>query len=416
MANYTEIYEIITEKKPTYKYRLDKFKKAHNYDPKTGTIEIGGTKQKFIYTGGSNKKIALPDAYNLIHAGRDSGIRMNTASFNQRHPTTSEFIANHEYGHAAEEKDKKKILRGDYGASAPTSLSGLMRNPKTTHIAKQMWREFKAGTLTQSKCDQYENRMARALDIQTNDADPVTSRTHLHNAICDIIQKHNVSSTHGRDSGEYKADYYATTHTKGGKKSGKSTLKDLARVANKQYKAKKGEFTNTNPRIRDLETEISHYNKMRKNYEISAKAHVSDSKNIHRRADILQSIADKAHAKGIENLYERRPRYGDKNGRDEWLKLRNDLSDNIKKMDQRVNKLRDIASSYNTHAYDDRFNAFRAKQKRNHGRDQRNHEQRKLNDLRKQEISGARSEINARLDAIDKLSKNKNADYIKMHK
>lgn len=416
MPNYTEIYEIITEKKPTYKYRLDKFKKAHNYNPKTGTIEIGGTKQKFIYTGGSNKKNTLPGAYNLMRAGRDSGIRMDRASFNQRHPATSEFIANHEYGHAVEEKDKKKILRGDYGDSAPTNLSGLMRNPKTTDIAKQMWREFKAGTLTQSKCDQYENRMARALDIQTNDGDPVTSRIHLHNAICDIIQKHNVSSRHGGDSDEYKADYYATTHIKGGKKSGKSALKDLDRVTNKQYKAKKGVFTNTNTRIRDLEQSISHYNKMRKNYEISAKAHDYDSKNIHRRADILRSIADEAHAKGLENLYERRPHYGDKNGRDEWLKLRNDLSDNIKKMDQRVNKLRDIASSHSTHASDDRLNAFRAKQKRNHDRDQRNHEQRKWDDLRKRAISGSRSEINARLDAIDKLSKNKNADYIKMHK
>ena len=416
MANYTEIYEIITEKKPTYKYRLDKFKKAHNYNPKTGTIEIGGTKQKFIYTGGSNKKNTLPGAYNLMHAGRDSGIRMNTASFNQRHPTTSEFIANHEYGHAAEEKDKKKILRGDYDASAPMSLSGLMRNPKTTHIAKQMWKEFKAGTLTQSKCDQYENRMARALDIQTNDADPVTSRTHLHNAIRDIIQNHNVSSSHGRDSDEYKADYYATTHIKGGKKSSKSALKDLVRVTNKQYKAKKGVFTNTNTRICDLDQRISHYNNMRKIHEISAKVHDSDSKNMHRRADILQSMADKAHAKGLDNLHERRPRYGDKNGHDEWLKLRNDLSDDIKKMHQQVNKLRDTASSYSTHAYDDRFNAFRAKQKRNHARDQRNHEQRKWDDSRKQGISGARSEINARLDAIDKLSKNKNADYIKMHK
>ena len=47
-----ENFEYMTEMKSKSEYRLEKFKKNHNYDPKTKTIELGGKRVGFKYTGG----------------------------------------------------------------------------------------------------------------------------------------------------------------------------------------------------------------------------------------------------------------------------------------------------------------------------------------------------------------------------
>ena len=62
MNTRDEMLSVITEKKTKAEYRKQKFLKKHNYDPKTGTIEMDGTRMKFYHTKGSNKRSAMPDA------------------------------------------------------------------------------------------------------------------------------------------------------------------------------------------------------------------------------------------------------------------------------------------------------------------------------------------------------------------
>lgn len=96
----------VVEKKTTSQYRLEKFKKAHDFNPKDNTIKIGDDRVKFQHKGGSNKRNKLPDAGVKY---QDGGIiRMGNSSFNRNNCKAHEFYAGHEYGHIKRVKLKAK--------------------------------------------------------------------------------------------------------------------------------------------------------------------------------------------------------------------------------------------------------------------------------------------------------------------
>lgn len=100
----------ITEKKTQMQYRIDKFKKAHNYIPdlnkdpsgRTGTI-VGddGKRVDFQFNGGTTKKSKVA-RYNDDGAYYDNinrKIHMSNSNFNSPVKGADNFTFNHEYGH-----------------------------------------------------------------------------------------------------------------------------------------------------------------------------------------------------------------------------------------------------------------------------------------------------------------------------
>lgn len=288
---------------------------------------LGVTEKNLCIPKVQQKKNAFPDAYSITNPEKLNEIWMDTATFNQRHPATSEFIAQHEHGHSVVKKDEKSLERDFYGLNIPKNMSELVKYPKVRMIVRQMTKEIKSGTLTKDNYMQYEDKIYKALNDSQKDFGTHTSRDQLHKIITcfstntsrdqlhkdimDIICKNKVTNSHGLDKSEYKSDYYASTHMKDGKKAGKEALKDLAKMTNKQYKDKKGTFKNTHPIIQDIEREIPSNDRARK-------------------------------------------------------------------------QLDELKRELGTH--------------------------------NRNEINGVRNELKARMDAINKLSKNRNADYIKNHK
>ena len=142
-----ENLEYMTEMKSKSEYRLEKFKKNHNYDPYTGTVELGNKRVKFKYTGG--KANANPNAgimkATLRHSGEtvpeESILLMDKATFNSKHPTTPEFIANHERGHLGAAKVK-------------------FQNPKAYEKATAKYQAY------------INNLKKRGKDLPEHDADP----------------------------------------------------------------------------------------------------------------------------------------------------------------------------------------------------------------------------------------------------
>ena len=100
-----ENFEYITEMKSKSEYRLEKFKKNHDYNPKDGTIQLGNKRVKFKYTGGKANANPSAGIMKATIRGTDevvpeeSILLMDKATFNSKHPNTHEFIANHERGH-----------------------------------------------------------------------------------------------------------------------------------------------------------------------------------------------------------------------------------------------------------------------------------------------------------------------------
>ena len=102
----------ITEKKATWKYRLDKWKKANDYDPKTGTVDVDGHRVKFEFNGGSKKRNIVDKAGSVaVHNKYTNEVRFenpNTkiyadkATFNTKHKDYHKFTMDHEKGHLIE--------------------------------------------------------------------------------------------------------------------------------------------------------------------------------------------------------------------------------------------------------------------------------------------------------------------------
>lgn len=106
-----ENFEYMTEMKSKSEYRLEKFKKNHDYNPKDGTIQLGNTRVKFKYTGGKTNvpmdaKLQLAMYNDGETVPEESTLHMDKATFNAKHPNTPEFVANHELGHLGAKRVK----------------------------------------------------------------------------------------------------------------------------------------------------------------------------------------------------------------------------------------------------------------------------------------------------------------------
>ena len=93
--------KLILEKKTQSEYRLNKFKKAHDYDPESKTIKMDDGKRvsfRYINDGNHKNEKSLPRA-SINYKNQSPTITMNKKSFNMKDPQSHEFIMKHEYGH-----------------------------------------------------------------------------------------------------------------------------------------------------------------------------------------------------------------------------------------------------------------------------------------------------------------------------
>lgn len=219
----------VFEKKTTAEYRLQKFKKKHNYDPKDGTIEMNGERVKFK-TGGSNKHNTKVEgsisSYGKVwkNLGEVPELYMNKASFNMKHPNTHEFIFRHEEGHmkAKDVKDKED-----------ESIKKRKEKKREFHsnYMDSILKDLKSGKISE---DEGLKKIDKLNKSKLLSSDEKSSYDKIKHEIEKYIDKSKVNTEHGRNPDEYIADGYAAD---------KTGIRDARRFFDYASKTHKKEYT-----------------------------------------------------------------------------------------------------------------------------------------------------------------------------
>ena len=477
-----EMLSVITEKKTKAEYRKQKFLKKYEYDKKTGTIKMDGVRTKFYDMKGSNKRNADPNACVVSSTNKQwrrnkreykqiisdiekeisdmkkelndsdssshkdylkseikkkekdmrylkeylntgqNGIHMNTASFNMKNPKSHEFIANHERGHL-------EVYRQNRKENAPSKQLTVMKlEDEDKELLKETLRYYKQAqknpdSVDKHKIEELKKRCDKMLQKNGITSDEKEKYRRLKDKIEDMIYKNKYSGkikddSHAANRDEYMADYYASTHTKDGKKVAKKTLdevdKRFRKNSDEQLANQSHEGSKLNEKLKRLRDNTSDAKKKRKSSSKSFNASKRSSKDAEIYSKEMKKRLDKAHEDYMNYLDDdSEKKFKVKDGKITKTDLHKIRQDNIKFTEDIYDKAMKREFDRKIQNLSDELDLNNARRSLREAKLDKNRTENEIKNIANDAKKDGTNEINLRKKSIDRLSKDKDADILK---
>ena len=225
MASYEELYGLVLEKKTKEEYRMSKFKKKYNYDPKRKTIEVDGETYKvdldvknpiINITDNEGNKVTSIRQLGIDGLSDDPTIFFDEGFFKIKNQKRRDSMLKHEIGHTKMLVLNPDSKKADKDFSDHISLRELLVS-QNSELGEPLDKDDIDFIEDKIKSDPFYNQL-----ISQKTSKKFT--TEEREKIISLMRKYDKGS-HANPT-EFEADRYASNRTKGGSKTFKKGLRD----------------------------------------------------------------------------------------------------------------------------------------------------------------------------------------------